>query len=365
CRELTREEKLLPFFILDEMTSNANIAAGGKNVAAFQRNVFRACGLVVIVMGTDSKISNLVSQSVGSYSETRHQWMSVVPRFPPYQVVHHRTENEEVWKKIVEQFPVLKYIAEGSRGRFSRYFVEEVLKYVAGRTTVRLRDLLDDAFGKVCLRTHKGKQFMSNDDGKYAQLMAISYTNAADSLPPTDVDMGAPPLKKRKTDVGTKSMHLHFANLMDTRLTDVFLASKQLVLDNEKQWKPVCCFPGMKEDLLLYLAIMGGKSYSGYYDPQLQKAHSTKKVFLDYMEGKGFSVSENKAARSNNYKTFENMISHAIFCASRRNGVAGILFDNFFGWLLGELQNDLTMVEMTHDSKPIVASKLFDGSRPE
>ncbi|KAE9228462.1 hypothetical protein PF005_g4325, partial [Phytophthora fragariae] len=42
CRELTREEKLLPFFILDEMTSNANIAAGGKNVAAFQRNVFRA-----------------------------------------------------------------------------------------------------------------------------------------------------------------------------------------------------------------------------------------------------------------------------------------------------------------------------------
>ncbi|KAG3053896.1 hypothetical protein PI125_g25943 [Phytophthora idaei] len=134
----------------------------------------------------------------------------------------------------------------------------------------------------------------------------------AHSLLPTAAAMGALPVKKRKTDVGTESMHLHFANLVDTRVIDVFLAKKELGLDNGEQWKPLCCFPGMEEDLLLYLAILGGTSYSGYYDLRVQKTHSTKIVFLGYMGGKVFPVDENSDTRSNSYKTFENMIAQAL-----------------------------------------------------
>ncbi|KAF0687601.1 Aste57867_20667 [Aphanomyces stellatus] len=68
-------DKLLPFFILDEMSPNVKIA-GGKNSAAFQRNIFRVCGLVVFVMGTNSKVTNLVAHSTGSYSEM-HLWMAI------------------------------------------------------------------------------------------------------------------------------------------------------------------------------------------------------------------------------------------------------------------------------------------------
>jgi hypothetical protein len=155
-------------------------------------------------------------------------------------------------------------------------------------------------------------------------------------------------------------MHLHFANLVDTRLTDVFLANKTLVLGIQK-WEPLCAVPGIEEDLLLYLAILGGKAYSGYYDLRQDKTHSTKTVFWDYRRSVGFSVNENTQACSNDYKSFENMIAHAIFCASRRNGVQGIRFDAFFGWLLGELRDELTEVELTLDGESIRASGLFDG----
>ncbi|KAL8007258.1 hypothetical protein Plhal703r1_c04g0022731 [Plasmopara halstedii] len=61
--KMKAEKKKLLFFVLDEMTCNANIDAGGKQMAAFQRNVFRVCGLVAVIMGIDSKITNLFGQS--------------------------------------------------------------------------------------------------------------------------------------------------------------------------------------------------------------------------------------------------------------------------------------------------------------
>ena len=47
------QQKVLPFFILDEMAPSENLS-----LAAFQRKVFRSCKLVVIVMGNDSAITD-------------------------------------------------------------------------------------------------------------------------------------------------------------------------------------------------------------------------------------------------------------------------------------------------------------------
>ncbi|EEY69530.1 crinkler (CRN) family protein, partial [Phytophthora infestans T30-4] len=85
ARTKINNRKVLPFFILDEMTPSGEIPNMMK-LAAFQRNVFRACGLVVIVMGTDAKISNLVSQSQHSRTGS-HWWMTVVSSFPTYQSI--------------------------------------------------------------------------------------------------------------------------------------------------------------------------------------------------------------------------------------------------------------------------------------
>ncbi|KAF1791159.1 hypothetical protein GQ600_9853 [Phytophthora cactorum] len=301
CREMTQENKLLAFFILDEMTSNANTAAGERGGGGRTQQLFSATSFVVQSGGSITR----------QLQRKQHKWVSVVPQFPPYQVVFHTTEDEEAWKKSAEQFPVLNDIAEASRGRFARYFVEAVLKYMAGHRTVSLCTLLDETFGEVCLRTHRGKKFMGDKKRKYAQLMAISYTNAAYSLLPTAAAMGALPVKKRKTGVGTESMHLHFANLVDTRVTDVFLAKKELALDDGEQWKPLCCFPGMEEDLLLPCDIG--------WDVVLGSEHAFNKDSLfGLYGGKVFPVDENSDTRSNNYKTFENMIAQALLCVATK-----------------------------------------------
>ncbi|KAE9357328.1 hypothetical protein PR003_g1827, partial [Phytophthora rubi] len=100
CASIEASGKVLPFFILDEMALNSNMAGAGKNMAAFIRNAFRACGLVVIVMGTDAKITKLIDQSGGNYTEA-HMWMAIVPRFPPnLPVALEDRAKQAAWKQL-------------------------------------------------------------------------------------------------------------------------------------------------------------------------------------------------------------------------------------------------------------------------
>ena len=174
--DMKLKNKKLPFFILDEMPPNMNVNSGGKNKAAFQRNVFRVCSLVVFVMGTDSKVTNLIAQAMGSYAE-EHFWMAIVPRFPPYQFVLDVPEKQ-VWDDVIGRYPVIEYIVKKSRGRFARHFTEQVLQIVMKQPIVKLCELLDKAFAAVYQRILVRKK---NFDGKCAQLMAISFTNVQQS----------------------------------------------------------------------------------------------------------------------------------------------------------------------------------------
>ncbi|CEG38549.1 uncharacterized protein PHALS_08615 [Plasmopara halstedii] len=113
--KMKAEKKKIPFFVLDEMTSNANIDAGGKQMAAFQRNVFRVCGLVVVIMGTDSNITNLFPLYFASYREP-YEWMSLVPRFPRYQLMLHNNLERQGWSKAESCKTLLRILVGGLRG---------------------------------------------------------------------------------------------------------------------------------------------------------------------------------------------------------------------------------------------------------
>ncbi|KAH9075446.1 hypothetical protein Ae201684P_004126 [Aphanomyces euteiches] len=159
---MVEKKKVLPFFVLDEMTLND---IEGNQIASFQRNVFRVCGLVVILMGTDAKVSNLIAQSTDSY--------------------------------------------------------------------------------------------------------------------------------------------------------------------RSQSWKATCSFPPVDKDLVLYLSILGGKEISTYQDIIIGKNFSTKFVFMT-----------DSSAPLDGFQTLENMVAHAIFCSSRRNGVQGIAFHDFLSCLFGEFQDE-------------------------
>ncbi|POM65508.1 Crinkler (CRN) family protein [Phytophthora palmivora] len=249
------KKKVLPLFILDEMSPNVN-KDGGMNLAAFQRNVFRVCGLVVIVMGTDVKVTNLVRQSTGSRGEL-HMWMTIVSRSPSYQHIPLEDEAmQDAWENVTREYPVVEVIAKSSRGWLVRCFVNSVTKFAKDTPTFKLCDLLDSAFECV------------------------------------------------SRDV----------------------------------------------------------QYSGYYDHYRSKAYSTIHIFKNCFRGKGFRLHANMNAMKKNYQKFENMVPHAIFCASRRNGVRGISFDDFFSGLLDEFQDDWkSPMTITLEDREIVASNLLEG----
>ncbi|KAL7679531.1 hypothetical protein Plhal304r1_c077g0163951 [Plasmopara halstedii] len=141
---------------------------------------------------------------------------------------------------------------------------------------------------------------MHSHDEKKAQLLAISYINHTGN---------ASFRKKRRNEAGTFGMHLHFANLVDELLTDMSSSDDTLRAKSSGTWRPTCCFSAIDKDMLLYLAILV------------------------------FSVHENTNAVSHDYRAFEIMVAHAIFCSPRRNGVGGIPFNDFFACLLEEFQD--------------------------
>ncbi|KAL3665125.1 hypothetical protein V7S43_009757 [Phytophthora oleae] len=104
--QMMAENKLVPFFILDEM----EVEEGKRNMAAFQVNVFRTCRLVLVAMGTDAQLSALMDQS-----SQEQLWMTLVPHFPLYRFVSFDLKtNQAAWDKMEQQYPIVKRIAEGS-----------------------------------------------------------------------------------------------------------------------------------------------------------------------------------------------------------------------------------------------------------
>lgn len=344
------------FFILDEMSPDS---ATGKRVAAFQRNIFRVCGLVVFFMGTNSKITNLVTHSLHSY-EDEHRWLALVPRFPSYQLALKNESENDVWSQIVGRYPSIKYIVMNSRGRFSRYFMQKVIEVFTKQPDIEFCSLMDESLAFVNQSTQKGKHFMSSNEGKYAQLMAISYTNVHDQ---DHYDVGShegkSQYKKRRTEVGASSIHSHFANLVDNELLpiDISLSHGKLTKGGTK-WEVKCCFPDIEEDTLLYLSILGCKDFSSYSDRTSGINFSTKCIFKKM---KQFPVNENTNAISNDYKAFENMVAHAIFSTSRRNGVRGIPLSDFISCLIGEFQDEVwTKMEfLLSNDEPIKISDVL------
>ncbi|KAL3672894.1 hypothetical protein V7S43_019077 [Phytophthora oleae] len=360
--QMKTDGKVLPFFILDEMTPTGKNPEMKKK-AAFQRNVFRACGLVVIVMGTDAKITNLVSQSLHSRSDP-HWWMTVVSSFPLYQSIPFLDPaKKEAWQKVIISHEVVKHIAEHSRGLFSRYFVDAVVQFALRKDekneTFELADLLDAAFEAVSKKAQVAKAFMNTSQGRDAQLMALSYTHASSKRPDFKILVAGgdgtsePPLKRMK--VAVESMQLHFANLEDEVISDVDVSWGSLLYrDTQNAWSPTCHFPVIEKDVLLYLAVLGGKQ-SAYYNYRIEKEYSTVGVFEEFRRRNGNRAHVNTNALSSDGSELENMAAHALFCASRRNGVRGIAFNEFFSALIGEFQAKL------FQPKPINARALLEG----
>ncbi|KAE9164621.1 hypothetical protein PF005_g29948 [Phytophthora fragariae] len=112
-----------------------------------------------------------------------------------------------------------------------------------------------------------------------------------------------PAQKKRRVQVKTAGMHEHFANLVDEEITDVAISIERLQTLDDRGWEPRRSFARIKDDMLLYLAILGGKTYPTYYDLISDTNYSTKWAF-SIVKANAYVTAENTQAPTLNYKKY-------------------------------------------------------------
>ncbi|KAL8009895.1 hypothetical protein Plhal710r2_c069g0177201 [Plasmopara halstedii] len=215
--------------------------------------------------------------------------MLLVPRFPRYQLMLHNDREQQGWSKAVKQCSVLQDIATHSRGRFARHFVDKVVECTIRACAINLCDFMDEACVAVSLRTHDGKKFLYLHDGKRWNVENEQWN--------LDLDM------------------LFFGN------------RRRHAVESRN---------------------IGWEIFPSYYDHETREKYSTKYIFAVTSI---YPVHENTNFKSHDYKAFENMVAHAIFCSSRRNGVRGIPLNDFFACLLGEFQDKLCKKMRMYDAQ--------------
>jgi len=280
----------------------------------WMRNICRRLHLVTICSSTSSSVANLVTISKSSReSGESFLWCYVFPRFP--KVLNGGHDNLSAFKK---------YLINNSRPLFSRIFVNALDE---GKN-----EDISQLLGSVGAKIHelKRKKFGLNfAHGQICLLLAMFHKK----------------YKSKDKDSAGVFSNSHFANLVEDNPFCLVLESECIKKEyTEGDWNPCLSFPDPREDILLFLCLMGNK---GYYP--ICKSESTTRIpfvrSLDEIEAGGKLDSrslvlrfENPAALYNSGVEWEATISAIISLCSHYEGLNGIEFGKYISHVLYELE---------------------------
>jgi hypothetical protein len=311
-RKLMVDKKTLQtrdVFILDECIA---ISDSSFFKLRLVRNCFRALGLGLVLLGTDSRAAVLpFSISDHSRSAASTPWCHVFGELPASNIRSFNLElnNTPTW--IME-------LLNHSRPLFGELFV----KYISAHSNDRnINKLLESVFlGVVDI-----KKIFSNLHGKLGQLRL--FHNAHIEL--SDFDKTLTPL-----------IHSHFAQLGGMS-KNFILKSDGCTADlSDVQWKPSSVFPKVENDVLLYLILMGGKYFPAF---KLDGVKASYSRFLMEATGHIYHRQQvldfsNAAQKSNDGMFLEALLCSTVCLASHSNGVEGIGLKEFLLDLVYQLQ---------------------------
>jgi hypothetical protein len=148
----------------------------------------------------------------------------------------------------------------------------------------------------------------------------------------------------------TPLIHSHFAQLHGQEKNFV-LMNDGSVQNTLGPWKPCSVFPKLQDDLLLYLLLMGGKSYSAFYATdgnQVPYSHFLMHV-NDNLDHRSHILDHSNALQKCNDGMFlESLLCSTVCLASHSNGIEGIRFQPFLLNLVYHLQiEELDLTQIT------------------
>ena len=281
----------------------------------WMRNLFRRLHLVTICSSTSSSVANLIRSSANSRdSHIPTDWCYIYPRFPKVLPLSNNSFSD-----------FGRYLFNNSRPLFSAMFEEKLLDNpqldisqvlgLVGAGIHGLKSKFKDSFahGQVCL------------------LFAI-YHILYDK-------------EENKNDSSGVFSNSHFANLVEEDEFILQLKSSNLFKkEGGKQWLPDLSFPSPKDDILLFLCLMGNK---GYY-PICESGTSDRVPFrnsLNFMKrhrklqrGTLDFRYENPDVPHNTGLELEAMSTAIVSLCSHYEGLEGIEFGKFVSHVLYELE---------------------------
>ena len=202
------------------------------------RNVFRSLAIGVVISSTNGTARNLHLAGERSRGESDFRWCTVFPSLPAV-LPNHEMEKAPVPDQ-------LKKILKHSRP----LFVKITLEYVREKPfngEEALLDYVDQLAGAVACRMRRLKK--RSKEFELGQLCLFRCTSF------------------KVVDENENLIDSHLAQLEESDPFDLFLNSDGTLLKDNERWELRSVFPPPQDDLLLHLAMTGGRHFRPLEQP--------------------------------------------------------------------------------------------------
>jgi hypothetical protein len=318
-----------PIFILDEFPKSDN---ENKSKLHFCRNVFRALHLPLIIMGTNARSPNLISDVYESRSETNtFDWCYLFDLFPPFMLLQEEKPYIPDW---------LIKILQKSRPLFSHLAIL-FLRLNPEKKNSSVSSLLNDITDYVANVSYLDKKvFVSISKGVNQGFRAQAHLF----------------MNMSYTENFSEFIHEHFAILSPHSSPITLKLFNNSLYNGKEKWTPKTIFPKFEKDILLYLSLMGTLNYAPFYSELTPDSHinrlSLNKAMSEIQVDASNKLSGlnflNAVQRSNDGQYYEALFCGALIIASHFNGFEGINGKLFVKKLIEELAD----VNFSFASKP-------------
>ncbi|RKP16412.1 hypothetical protein ROZALSC1DRAFT_25309, partial [Rozella allomycis CSF55] len=297
--EILKKKKRKPVVFLDEFpqyVSSRNNEEGNQNYLRFMRNVFISMDVKVIISSTCSSSMNMISCGSHSRSEQCDLWCTVFPRLPKYHGAH----------PTVNSFSAF---ISNSRPLFAHLAVE----YINSNPSASLDHLCAHLLTEIKWKKGKQPQFY---DGQVLLFLSASFVEDDSPL-----------------------INGHFADLVNNENFDIYLKDSFLCTKHDsvfRSWKRVSSFRPFKQDVLMYLSLMGGNGNCPFvHEGTVPFIDALQKALMNDNRAISF---KNSNQRANDGMELEASLVGAVCVASHIQGLRGTTVSVFLKDLLYQLK---------------------------
>jgi hypothetical protein len=300
-----------PVFIIDECLA---ITKETGRTLRFVRNCFRALGIGLVLLGTDSSVTRLpLSTGESSRDGDASPWCFIYGSFPPVTASSLGLPRMSPYNELLEH----------SRPWFAVLMAQNLTETNDFEKALRLTS-------KTVLSK---KSIFQTDHGRYGQIRL--FYNAYYPISHENIAAGI--------------IHQHFAELDSDK--DFVLMNDGTYNDTKNPWVGDSRFPLIGHDTLLYLLLMGGKDVFAFCDkyhrPLPYGAFFTAlRVNSDY---NCYSLDTRNAQQSSNSgMELEALLATIVCLSSHSNGISGIAPKDFIREMVYQLQIGVVNREDVH-----------------